>query len=91
MVIKGREIKELIDKLEKRYEDEFKYRKRNIKDDFLNIQDNEGLYDAGFINGMRSLLMQITDYKYDYITKNELEQIVKENKELNIDNENKNN
>ena len=75
---------ELIDKLEKRYEDEFKYRKQNIKYDSLNVQDNEGLYDAGFINGMRSLLMQITDYKYDYITANELEQIVKENKGVDL-------
>jgi hypothetical protein len=75
-------IKSLIAKLEKQYQDEFKYRKQNIKNDSLNVQDNEGLYDAGFINGMRSLLMQITDFKYDYITRNELEQIVKENKDV---------
>ncbi len=68
----------VIKKLEKKYEKEFKYRKKSINIDSLNIYDNEGLYDAGFINGMRSLLMINDPIKYQWLSCNEIDNIIEE-------------
>jgi hypothetical protein len=65
------------------YEEQFNIRKHNLTIESLNGIDgtNEHIYDAGFINGMRFMLLGNKDYaKFDCLTEEEIMSII-ENRE----------